>query len=56
MHWLIAILGVGLTAYCFSAIHDYLMGKGPDSRLLNLVAMFGEAIGLSMIGYGAGLI
>jgi hypothetical protein len=56
MHWLIAILGIGLTAYCLKVIHDYLMGKGPDSGLLNLAAMFGEAVGIGMIGYGAGLI
>lgn len=56
MHWIISILGLALTAYCFKAIHEFLMGKGPESRLLNLAAMFGEAIGLTMVGYGTGLI
>jgi hypothetical protein len=55
MHVIIALFGLGLTVYCFKVIHNFLLGKGPDGYLLSFVAMVGEAIGMTMVGYGVGL-
>jgi hypothetical protein len=56
MHVIIALLGLGLTVYCFKFINDFLMGKGPDGYLLSFAAMVGEAVGLTMIVAGIGLV
>lgn len=55
MRLIMIILGVLLTAYCFRVIHDYLMGKGPEGGMRSFVAMVGEAAGITMIMFGAGV-